>query len=190
MSKFAIRLDYGTESGRALVVDVATARVVGTAVYRYADGVIDEHLPGTTIKLEPDSALQNPVEIGTPIIEVRRLRLVEGEPIAVVTSYLPHKYTQKLEKVDLTNHSFYEFLENEFKLNILQAHRAIEAVPAGEADARLLKIKPGDPVLRLESTSYLDDGKPIEYFEAFHRGDRTRFEIQLIRVRDQWRAFE
>lgn len=60
MSKFAIGLDYGTESGRALVVDVATGRVVGTAVYRYADGVIDEHLPGTTIKLEPDSALQNP----------------------------------------------------------------------------------------------------------------------------------
>jgi L-ribulokinase len=42
------------------VVDVANGRVVGTAVYRYADGVIDEHLPGTTIKLEPDSALQKP----------------------------------------------------------------------------------------------------------------------------------
>ncbi len=60
MTKFALGLDYGTESGRALVVDVATGQVVGSAVYRYADGVIDEHLPGTTIKLEPDSALQNP----------------------------------------------------------------------------------------------------------------------------------
>lgn len=175
MGKFAIGLDYGTESGR----------VVGTAVYRYADGVIDEHLPGTTIKLEPNGALQNPVEIGTMIIEIRRLRLVEGEPIAVVTSYLPHKYTQKLEKVDLTNRSLYEFLENDFKLTILQAHGAIEAVPAAEADARLLKIKPGDPVIKLESTSYLDDGKPIEYFKAIQREDRTRFEIQLVRVRDQ-----
>lgn len=175
MGKFAIVPDYGTESGR----------VVGTAVYRYADAVIDEHLPGTTIKLEPNSALQNPVEIGTMIIEIRRLRLVEGEPIAIVTSYLPHKYTQKLEKVDLTNRSLYEFLENDFKLTILQAHRAIEAVPAAEADARLLKIKPGDPVIKLESTSYLDDGKPIEYFKAFHREDRTRFEIQLIRAPDQ-----
>lgn len=60
MTKFALGLDYGTESGRALVVNVATGQVVGSAVYRYADGVIDEHLPGTTIKLEPDSALQNP----------------------------------------------------------------------------------------------------------------------------------
>lgn len=60
MSKFAIGLDFGTESGRALVVDVATGRVVGSAVHPYADGVIDKHLPGTTITLEPDTALQNP----------------------------------------------------------------------------------------------------------------------------------
>jgi len=60
MTKFAIGLDFGTESGRALVVDVATGREVGSAAFRYADGVIDERLPGTTIKLEPDTALQNP----------------------------------------------------------------------------------------------------------------------------------
>ena len=60
MTKFAIGLDFGTESGRALVVDVATGREVGSAAYRYADGVIDERLPGTTIHLEPDTALQNP----------------------------------------------------------------------------------------------------------------------------------
>ena len=60
MTKFAIGLDFGTESGRALVVDVATGQVVGSAVHRYADGVIDDHLPGTTIRLEPDTALQNP----------------------------------------------------------------------------------------------------------------------------------
>ena len=66
MTKFAIGLDFGTESGRALVVDVATGREVGSAAYRYADGVIDGHLPGTTIKLDPDTALQNPNDyIGT-----------------------------------------------------------------------------------------------------------------------------
>jgi L-ribulokinase len=59
-TKFAIGLDFGTESGRALVIDVATGREVGSAVHHYADGVIDERLPGTTIRLGPDWALQNP----------------------------------------------------------------------------------------------------------------------------------
>jgi L-ribulokinase len=60
MTKFALGLDFGTESGRALLVEVETGREVANAVHRYADGVIDEHLPGTSIKLEPDTALQNP----------------------------------------------------------------------------------------------------------------------------------
>lgn len=61
-SKFSIGLDFGTESGRAIVVDVATGKQAGSAVHRYADGVIDEHLPGTSIRLEPAWALQNPAD--------------------------------------------------------------------------------------------------------------------------------
>src|SRR6266498_1030003 len=60
MTKVALGLDYGTESGRALLVDVETGYEIANAVYRYADGVIDAHLPGTSAKLESDTALQNP----------------------------------------------------------------------------------------------------------------------------------
>ncbi|MEW5719662.1 MAG: FGGY family carbohydrate kinase, partial [Chloroflexota bacterium] len=57
---FVIGLDFGTKSVRALIVDVHSGCAVGAAVNSYADGVIDEHLPGTTIRLDPDWALQNP----------------------------------------------------------------------------------------------------------------------------------
>jgi len=60
MSKYTIGVDFGTESGRAVLVDVTNGREVATAVYPYSHGVIDEKLPDTNIRLEPDWALQDP----------------------------------------------------------------------------------------------------------------------------------
>ncbi len=58
--KYAIGVDFGTESGRASIVRVADGREVATYVHPYANGVIDEHLPGSDMELEPDWALQDP----------------------------------------------------------------------------------------------------------------------------------
>jgi L-ribulokinase len=58
--KYTIGIDFGTESGRAVLVDVADGREVSTSVHHYANGVIDEYLPDSDIRLEPDWALQDP----------------------------------------------------------------------------------------------------------------------------------
>lgn len=58
--KFALGIDFGTESGRALLVDVNTGEEAADCVHAYADGVIDEALPGGGPALEADWALQNP----------------------------------------------------------------------------------------------------------------------------------
>ncbi len=60
--KYAIGVDFGTESGRAVLVDVSDGAEVATSVFAYSDGVIDDRLPRTNIKLPPDWALQNPMD--------------------------------------------------------------------------------------------------------------------------------
>jgi len=69
--KHAIGVDFGTESGRSVLVDVTDGQEVATAVHLYTDGVIDEALPGTDIELPPDFALQNPADY----IEVLRVTI-------------------------------------------------------------------------------------------------------------------
>ena len=51
----------------------------------------------------------------------------------------------------------------------------------GAALARSLGISPGDPVLVLRSIVYGNQG-PVEMFVAYHRGDRSRFEVSLTRT--------
>lgn len=60
MSKYTIGIDYGTQSGRAVLIDVETGREVATAVKTYTHGVMDKFLPDGKTRLEHDWALQHP----------------------------------------------------------------------------------------------------------------------------------
>jgi L-ribulokinase len=58
--KYAIGIDFGTLSGRAILVEVADGREIASSVHNYANGVIDKTLPTSAIRLDPDWALQDP----------------------------------------------------------------------------------------------------------------------------------
>ncbi|HOJ11850.1 MAG TPA: ribulokinase [Clostridiales bacterium] len=58
--KYAIGVDFGTQSGRALIVDVSSGEEIADDVMEYPHGVMDEYLPDKNTKLEHDWALQHP----------------------------------------------------------------------------------------------------------------------------------
>lgn len=115
------------------------------------------------------------------VIRLERLRLVDGEPWVVTTTYLPSTLCAPLLEFDMSSRSLYATLEHDLGLTIHHGRRTIEAALAGPERGVLLQLDPGAPVLLLQSTSYLADGRAIEYFIAWHRGDRSRFDAQLYR---------
>ncbi|MCD6322785.1 MAG: ribulokinase [Clostridiales bacterium] len=60
--KYAIGVDYGTQSGRAVVVDLNTGNILAQSVKEYTHGVMDEYLPDGVTKLGPDWALEHPAD--------------------------------------------------------------------------------------------------------------------------------
>lgn len=122
------------------------------------------------------------VEPGSPVVRIRRLRMINQEPLLVVVSYLPHALCPGLEKEDLEEQSLYWTLEHKYGLKLARGRRFIEAVAATEQEAQLLGVRKGAPLVYLRSVTYLAEGRPVEYYEAKHRGDRSRFEVELIRV--------
>jgi GntR family transcriptional regulator len=124
------------------------------------------------------------IEPGEEVIDIQRLRYINDEPIQLVTTYIPYKICPSLASADLSNQSLYAYLEKECGIYLSKGHRFIEAVLANEHEALQLGIERGAPLLMLDSVSYSEDGQPIEYYHALHRGDRSRFEVELVRTRD------
>ncbi len=124
------------------------------------------------------------IKPGDKVIDILRLRSINEEPIQLVTTYIPFEICPALASVDLTNRSLYEFLETEAGVFIAKGRRYIEAVLANESEAALLGIERGAPLVMLDSISFSENGQPIEYYHALHRGDRSRFEVELVRSRE------
>ena len=141
--------------------------------------------------VEPAStkvALQLGLEPGTIVHNIERLRYVNDEPIVLVQTFVPLALCPDLAEVDLSNRSLYAVLEETCGVMLSHGRRTVEAVKADKREAQLLETEEGAPLLFLESVSYQRDGTPVEYYHALHRGDRSRFEVDLVRVHEPDRA--
>jgi GntR family transcriptional regulator len=118
------------------------------------------------------------------VVVVKRLRFIEADdpPFMLSTSYIPAELCPGLERCDFEHQSLYHVLADRYALELDSSVRVLESVAARKAEADLLKVKPGAPLMRVETTSYATSGRAIEYSIGFHRGDRARFEVRVGRV--------
>lgn len=117
---------------------------------------------------------------GDPVVELERLRRLEGEPHVVVVTYLPALLVPGLVKEDFNGGtSLYRMLRDNYGLNIVSGVRRVEVATAGARQARLLGVKRGSPLMVLRSVGFTSGHRPLDYFIAYHRGDQTAFEVEL-----------
>lgn len=121
------------------------------------------------------------VPLGHPVIAIERLRFVDEEPWVLTITHVPEELAPGLVNEDLSHQSLYALLEGKYGLRLVHGRRSVEATVAGSGLARSLGVSRGAPVLVLRSVSMGQEGRPVESFVAFHRGDRSRFEVELSR---------
>jgi GntR family transcriptional regulator len=120
-----------------------------------------------------------PKELGTArqeeVVFLRRLRLVEEEPLVVSTSYLPARLCPAILEEDFSSRSLYHTLEERYGLVVHRLTRTMEMRTVDEPEASWLGISRRAPVHSIENRAYLEDGRMIEYAEMLFRADRSRF---------------
>jgi GntR family transcriptional regulator len=112
------------------------------------------------------------------VLRVRRLNLADGEPFARVTVWVPEQLGEELSRAEVERSSFYELLP----VRVGRAVQSIGAAAASSADAELLEIAVGSPVLRCERITEDVDGKAVLFSEHIFPALRTEFVVDLPNV--------
>lgn len=118
---------------------------------------------------------------GDSVYCLKRLRFVDGQPVAVVTSYLPAAVFPGIDKQDLEGESLYHIFEQAYDRQLQRAEEIIGAATASADDARVLQAAVGSAVLLIQETTYDSKDIPIEYSVSVLRGDRYTASVISIR---------
>ena len=122
------------------------------------------------------SALQlRPAE---PVVMVRRIRMVDGRPIAVETAVLVWRTADVVMAADLESGSLHDALARA-GLHLRRGHATISAEAATPDDARLLGVAEGEALL-VERRVIVDvHGRPVEATESRYPGERYALDVRF-----------
>jgi GntR family transcriptional regulator len=132
--------------------------------------------------IESDDELAKKLSMrpGEKVFKLQRVRLAEGEPLAIETTHLQYSLCKGIEDYDFSERSLYSTLRSSFNIELSRAEQSVEASLANEFEADNLLVDQGAPMLRTERTTFIGDEKtPIEYANSTYRGDRYRLFVEL-----------
>jgi DNA-binding GntR family transcriptional regulator len=116
---------------------------------------------------------------GSLVISLERIRLADGEPIALLHNYLPAALVH-LSNDMLAQHGLYELLRAS-GIRLASATQRMSAKNASAAEARLLNESRGTALLTVERTAYDQSGRPVEFARHLYRASRYAFTTSLPR---------
>ncbi|SEO86191.1 GntR family transcriptional regulator [Propionispora vibrioides] len=115
------------------------------------------------------------------IFEVVRVRMANGEPLLLETTFIPSKFCPYLTKEMLEHDSLYRILKD---LSSIEAYYAVETyqpIILKKYEAELLQCKPGMSGYFVERISYLETEEIFEMTQSIVRSDRCKYEVKLYK---------
>ncbi|EKP94241.1 GntR family transcriptional regulator [Thermaerobacter subterraneus] len=140
--------------------------------------------------VEADDAVaaQLALAVDRRVTSLRRVRYANGEPLSIEHVQVPYRLLPDLAEhvrerfrgQRATALSLYERFDR-VGIVLQQARQTIEAAVATAEQARWLQVREGSALLLLTRVSFDTTGRPVELVRSWYRGDRYRYETELIR---------
>jgi GntR family transcriptional regulator len=118
------------------------------------------------------------IPVRQPVVHLRRLRLADGEPIALESTVLIGSCADAVMTADLANGSLHETLGRAGHV-LRRGTGTIAAAAATAEDARLLATRVGDPLLVERRVIVDGHGRRIEATESRYPADRYGLVVQF-----------
>jgi GntR family transcriptional regulator len=114
-----------------------------------------------------------------PVVSARRLRLADGEPMAIELLNARAALIPGLTAADLEQNSFYELLVERYGIEIAGGTQTVEPTVTNDDESAALGVPLHSPALLFERITRTAGGEVIEFTSSTYRGDRYRLVTEL-----------
>jgi GntR family transcriptional regulator len=121
------------------------------------------------------------------VVVASRLRLADGESMAIETVHIRESHVPGLTARDLEERSFYELLEERYGIVVVGGEQTIEPTVTDEGESAALGVPLHSPAFRFERVTHTHTGEIVEFVESIYRGDRYRLVTTLSVPRERRR---